>query len=63
MKYFVEMGSGAMIYVLSFRKLGSAIQKLVREIHRQHGDLISLLSFFFQSKESRQKYMEFKKLF
>jgi hypothetical protein len=28
MKYAVEMGSGAMKYILSFIKIGSAIQKL-----------------------------------
>jgi hypothetical protein len=37
MKYAVEMGSGAMIYIPSFIKIGSAIQKLIRgrEIHTQ----------------------------
>jgi hypothetical protein len=29
MKYAVEMGSGAMIYIPSFIKIGSAIQKLI----------------------------------
>jgi hypothetical protein len=27
MKYFVEMGSGAMIYIPSFIKIGSGFQK------------------------------------
>jgi hypothetical protein len=27
MKYAVEMGSGAMIYILGFKKTGSAIHK------------------------------------
>jgi hypothetical protein len=45
MKYAVEMGSGAMIYIPSFIKFGSSIQKLIGGRHRQHGDLISLLSF------------------
>jgi hypothetical protein len=31
--YTVKMGSGAMIYVPSFMKTGSAIQKLIRETH------------------------------
>jgi hypothetical protein len=31
MKYAVEMGSGAMIYIPSFRKIGSGIQKLIGE--------------------------------
>jgi hypothetical protein len=60
MKYAVEMGSGAMIYKPSFVKIGSGTQKFMgggeggRHIqkHRQHGDLISLLSLF-QNKESR----------
>jgi hypothetical protein len=46
MKYAVEMGSGAMIYIPSFIKIGSVIRKLIKEdsqAHRQHGDLISLL--------------------
>jgi hypothetical protein len=43
MKYAAEMGSGA--------NIGSSIQKLIRGIHRQHGNRISLLSFF-QNKES-----------
>jgi hypothetical protein len=29
MKYIVEMGSGAMIYVPSFKKTGLGIQKLI----------------------------------
>jgi hypothetical protein len=29
MKYAIEMGSGAMIYIASFIKIGSGIQKLV----------------------------------
>jgi hypothetical protein len=29
MKYAVEMGSGAMIYISSFIKVGSAIQNLM----------------------------------
>jgi hypothetical protein len=34
MKYAVEMGSGAMIYILSFIKIGSVILKLIGGIHR-----------------------------
>jgi hypothetical protein len=45
MKYAIEMGSGAKIYIPSFMKFGSGIQKLIgnTQMHRQHGDLISLL--------------------
>jgi hypothetical protein len=39
MKYVVEMGSGAMIYIQSFIKTGSGIQKLMggggRRMHMQ----------------------------
>jgi hypothetical protein len=45
------MGSGAMIYIPSFIKIGPGIQSW-RRIHRQRGDLISLL-LFLQNKESR----------
>jgi hypothetical protein len=54
MKYAVEMGSGAMIYILSFIKIGSGIQKLMggrdSQTHRQHGDLISQLLFLLIRK-------------
>jgi hypothetical protein len=49
------MGSGAMIYMPSFVKIGSGTHKLKREdsqTHRQHGELISLF-LFFQNKESK----------
>jgi hypothetical protein len=59
MNYAAEMGSGVMIYIPSFIKIASGIQKLKgkytdTQTHRQHGDSISLLSFF-QDKESRLK--------
>jgi hypothetical protein len=37
MKYAVEMGSGAMLYIPSFMAIGSGIQKLIRGI-RRHTD-------------------------
>jgi hypothetical protein len=55
MKYAAGLGSGAMMCVPSFIKIVSGIQKLIwgdSQEHRQHEDLISLLSFF-QNKESR----------
>jgi hypothetical protein len=54
MKYTVEMGSRAMIYIPSFIKIGSGTQKLIggRYTDIRHGDCISLPSFF-QNKESR----------
>jgi hypothetical protein len=35
MNYVIEMGSGAMIYIPSFIKIGSGIQKLLRGKHIQ----------------------------
>jgi hypothetical protein len=46
MKYSVEMGSGVMIYMSSFMKIGSGIQKFIgqdTETHSEHGDLLSLV--------------------
>jgi hypothetical protein len=52
------MGSGAMIHIPSFIKIGSGIQKLRgggdSQTHRQHGDLISLI-LFFKNKECKPK--------
>jgi hypothetical protein len=43
------MGSGAMIYIPSFIKIGSGIQKMIRgmhiKAHYQQGDLMNLLLF------------------
>jgi hypothetical protein len=46
MKYAVEMGSGAMIYIPSRSKVGMEDT----QTHIQHGDRISLLLFFFEGK-------------
>jgi hypothetical protein len=49
MKYVVELGSGAMMYIPSFMKTGSGIETLsVGRIHRhrQHGNSIPIFSFF-----------------
>jgi hypothetical protein len=47
MKYAVEMGSVAMVYISSFIKIGSGIQKLMgrgnAQTYRRDGDRISLL--------------------
>jgi hypothetical protein len=34
MKYAVELGSCAVIYIRSFIKIGSNIQKLIGELHK-----------------------------
>jgi hypothetical protein len=41
MKCAVEMGSGAMMYIPNFMKIGSGIQKLIWGIHR-HTDSMEL---------------------
>jgi hypothetical protein len=56
MKYATEMGSGAMIYIPSFIKIGSGIQKLMGEgysqTHRRHGDQEPTLGNFLPSFSS-----------
>jgi hypothetical protein len=64
MKYATEMGSAKMIYIPSSIKIGSAIQTLIRGIHRhaehrQHTGCISLLSFF-KNKDSMLKTEQFR---
>jgi hypothetical protein len=54
MKYAVEMGSSAVIYIPSFIKIGSGVQKRDIQTHRQRDDLISLC-LFLQTKESKLK--------
>jgi hypothetical protein len=52
MKYAIEMGSGAMIYITGFINICSGIQKLVRgggiDGDTQHNDFMRLLLFFFK---------------
>jgi hypothetical protein len=58
MKYAVEVGACVVIYIPSFMKIGSGIQKLTRGIHRHtqtECDLRSLV-LFFENKESRLKW-------
>jgi hypothetical protein len=57
MKYAVEMGSDATIYILSFIRLFQEFKELMGGIHRQHCDLISLL-LFCQYEGSRLKRNE-----
>jgi hypothetical protein len=40
MKYAVEMGSGAMIYIPSFITIGSGVQKLMGGIHRHTDSMV-----------------------
>jgi hypothetical protein len=63
MNYDVEMGTGALICKPSFIMIGSAIQKLIGEkhipthmhTHRQQGDIITLLLFFFKLRKEGQQ--------
>jgi hypothetical protein len=48
------MGSGVIIHTPGCLKTTSDIQMLIGGMHRQHGDLISLL-LFLQNRESRLK--------
>jgi hypothetical protein len=40
MKYAVEMGSGAMIYIPSFIKIDRSIQFLIMGIHRHKNSMV-----------------------
>jgi hypothetical protein len=55
MKHAAEMGSGAMIYIPSFIKICSGIQKLIGGIHRHSMVISQAYLLFFQNKESGQK--------
>jgi hypothetical protein len=46
MKYAIKMGSGAMIYIPSFIKIGSGIQKLMGGIHRDTNSVMISLAYF-----------------
>jgi hypothetical protein len=64
MKYAVDMGLCAMIYIPSFIKVVSGIKGLIGEdtqTKRQQGHLISKF-LFFQFKESRLKTATFLKI-
>jgi hypothetical protein len=52
MKYVVEKGSGVMIYVPSFIRIGLGIRKFLSGTRRQQDGVISLF-VFFRNKESR----------
>jgi hypothetical protein len=50
MKYTVEMGLGTMRYILSFIKIGSAIQKLIGGIHRHTDSMVMEEAYFYLFK-------------
>jgi hypothetical protein len=54
MQYSVEMGSGAMIHMRGFIKVGLGIKKLIGGIHRHRHRMDiaqGYFHFFFQNKE------------
>jgi hypothetical protein len=54
MTYAVEMGSGAMIYIPSFTKRDSGIQKLMEEGGRRHTDSVMISQayiYFFKIRK------------
>jgi hypothetical protein len=55
MKYAVEMGGVAMMYIPSFIKIGSGIKNLIGVIHRHTGWRPHKPAFIFQNKESKLK--------
>jgi hypothetical protein len=48
-KYIFEMGTGAMIYIQSFKKIDSDIQKLI-------GGKLIILVLFFKIRKVGSKY-------
>jgi hypothetical protein len=46
MNYATEMGSGVMIYIRSFIKIGSGIQKLIGGNHRHTDSKVTSLAYF-----------------
>jgi hypothetical protein len=55
MKYAVEMGSGVMIHIPSFIKIGLPIQLLMRGTHTQSARRPRRPTFIFQDNECRLK--------
>jgi hypothetical protein len=55
MNYAIEMGSGVMIYTLSFMKIGSTIQKLIGAgIHRPTDSNYVVISLLLLKKQGKQ---------
>jgi hypothetical protein len=56
MKYAIEMGSGAMIYIPGFIEFGSGIQELVGGIHRHTDRMEIALAYFYFFKIKKVSY-------
>jgi hypothetical protein len=50
MKYDAEIGPGALIYVPSFKKIDSAIQKFIRGIYKHTDSMEIALAYFHYFK-------------
>jgi hypothetical protein len=58
MKYAVEMGSGAMVYIAGFIKIGSVIQKLTEGMHmRTHRQ--QAYFYFFKIRNVKEVKRQF----
>jgi hypothetical protein len=55
MKYTVEMGLGAVMYIPSLIKIGSGIQKLIGGIHRDMGSKVIAYAYFFIFKIKKNR--------
>jgi hypothetical protein len=53
MKYASEMGSGAMMHIQIFIKIGSAVQKLIGGIHRHTDSMVIAYAYcyFFKTRK------------
>lgn len=58
MKYAADVGSGALLYIPSFIKSGSSIQKLIKAILKTH--LISLFLFLAYLCDHHAAYVSVK---
>jgi hypothetical protein len=47
MRYAVEMGSGATMYIPSFINIGLCIQKLIRGIHRHTDSMVIAYAYIY----------------
>jgi hypothetical protein len=47
MKHSIEIGSGAMIYIPIFIKIGSVIQEIIREIYRNTNSMLIAKAYFY----------------
>jgi hypothetical protein len=56
-RYAVEVGTGAMMYIPSFVKISSGIEKLIAGIHRHKPTLIYFYFFFSEFRKLASKFI------